>query len=266
LYYYTGFALIQDMVDKALITRAANITNGGGSTGTGVGGAGDTSGGAFNLPTHGGNGGRTTWQQQQQQQLESMAVFAQQMPIPPYVSDLFAAVIGTVLPLVLTLSWIHSFTSLVKGLVHERENRVADTLTLHGMLLGVNTVAWWISTMVGYIRMLEFQQCCPMHGFARAHRRWCARTSVCQSSCPVQGIRLCQVKFLCQIFYSCQVQCDDSRCSSMAVPGAALLCQAADADAAHVLCAVVVTSRVQRTHNCRQCLPRTLRSSQHTCG
>jgi hypothetical protein len=175
LYYYTGFALIQDMVDKALITRAANITNGGGSGAGVVGGVGATSGGASNQPTHGGNGGeRTSWQQQQQQQqLESMAVFAQKMPIPPYVSDIFAMVIGTVLPLVLTLSWIHSFTSLVKGLVHERENRVADTLTLHGMLAGVNTAAWWISTMVCRIYMLESQRCCRMHSFARANLHVC---------------------------------------------------------------------------------------------
>ena len=114
LYYYTGFSVVQDLVDKALIAMAVAD--------------GDTAE-ASALVTQ-------------------FPVFAQQMPIPYYVSDVFGLLIGVVLPLIVVISWLQSFTTLVKGLVHERETSLTDAMATYGLKPGVNSVAWFISTMV----------------------------------------------------------------------------------------------------------------------
>jgi ABC-type multidrug transport system ATPase subunit len=111
LYYYSGFLLMQDLVDKALIAHAIGNSTVAASM------------------------------------VAQFPVFAQQMPTPFYVSDVFAVVIGAVLPLVATFSWVQSFTTFVKGLVHEREKSLTDSMVTYGLGNGVNAAAWFISTV-----------------------------------------------------------------------------------------------------------------------
>ena len=60
-------------------------------------------------------------------------VFAQQIPTPLYMSDMFAVVIGGLLPLFMVVSWIYPFAILTKEIVDERERHLQRTMALQGL-------------------------------------------------------------------------------------------------------------------------------------
>jgi hypothetical protein len=61
--------------------------------------------------------------------------------------DRFAMLIGAMLPTIAVFSWMMSFTTLVKGIVHEREHRLADVMATHGLGDGINPLGWLLATL-----------------------------------------------------------------------------------------------------------------------
>lgn len=104
LYYYAGFALLQDMIDRAVIELS-------GAHGSGI----------SQLPP----------------------VFVQSIPTPFYFSDPFAIVMGIVVPFCLVCSWMYSFTKMVEGLVRERELLLRDALFVLGLRPSIWWLAWF---------------------------------------------------------------------------------------------------------------------------
>lgn len=98
-YYYSGFTILQDLLDKAFIGMALSDGN------------------TTEAATY----------------MAQFPVFAQQMPIPFYIADSLASVLGAVLPLMVVFSWVHTFTSFVKGVVHEREMCLTDAMATYGI-------------------------------------------------------------------------------------------------------------------------------------
>ncbi|XP_057192343.1 phospholipid-transporting ATPase ABCA1 isoform X2 [Triplophysa rosa] len=100
---------------------------------------------------------------------QPLGVYAQQMPYPCYVDDVFVSSIATILPMFLVLAFVYTASQTIKGLVLEKELRLKEVLRVVGVR---NTAVWFcwfienmflltipcalISVMVKYGKVLRY--------------------------------------------------------------------------------------------------------------
>ncbi|KAM6107258.1 LOW QUALITY PROTEIN: phospholipid-transporting ATPase ABCA7 [Pterocles gutturalis] len=78
-------------------------------------------------------------------------VYVQQMPYPCYVDDVFLRVLNRSLPLFMTLAWIYSVAMLIKGVVHEKETRLKETMKTMGLSSGILWLSWFLSSFIPFL-------------------------------------------------------------------------------------------------------------------
>uniref|UniRef100_A0A3P8YR45 ABC transporter domain-containing protein n=1 Tax=Esox lucius TaxID=8010 RepID=A0A3P8YR45_ESOLU len=77
-----------------------------------------------------------------------LGVFAQQMPYPCYVDDVFLQSIGTMLPMFLILAFMYTVCMTIKGLVLEKELRLKEVQRAVGVQNGAIWFAWFTENFV----------------------------------------------------------------------------------------------------------------------
>uniref|UniRef100_A0A8C3RUQ8 ATP binding cassette subfamily A member 7 n=1 Tax=Chelydra serpentina TaxID=8475 RepID=A0A8C3RUQ8_CHESE len=83
-------------------------------------------------------------------------VYLQQMPYPCYVDDVFLRVLNRSLPLFMTLAWIYSVAMIIKGVVHEKEARLKETMKIMGLSSGILWLSWFISSFIPFLISSSF--------------------------------------------------------------------------------------------------------------
>ncbi|KFR01466.1 ATP-binding cassette sub-family A member 1, partial [Nipponia nippon] len=78
-------------------------------------------------------------------------VYVQQMPYPCYVDDVFLRVPNRSLPLFMTLAWIYSVAMIIKGVVHEKETRLKETMKTMGLSSGILWLSWFLSSFIPFV-------------------------------------------------------------------------------------------------------------------
>ncbi|KAM6231600.1 phospholipid-transporting ATPase ABCA7 [Spheniscus humboldti] len=78
-------------------------------------------------------------------------VYVQQMPYPCYVDDVFLRVLNRSLPLFMTLAWIYSVAMIIKGVVHEKETRLKETMKTMGLSSGILWLSWFLSSFLPFL-------------------------------------------------------------------------------------------------------------------
>ncbi|KAM6294790.1 LOW QUALITY PROTEIN: phospholipid-transporting ATPase ABCA7 [Aegotheles albertisi] len=78
-------------------------------------------------------------------------VYVQQMPYPCFVDDVFLRVLNRSLPLFMTLAWIYSVAMIVKGVVHEKETRLKETMKTMGLSNGILWLSWFLSSFIPFL-------------------------------------------------------------------------------------------------------------------
>ncbi|XP_064353466.1 phospholipid-transporting ATPase ABCA7 isoform X1 [Dromaius novaehollandiae] len=78
-------------------------------------------------------------------------VYLQQMPYPCYVDDVFLRVLNRSLPLFMTLAWIYSVAMIIKGVVHEKEARLKETMKTMGLSSGILWLSWFLSSFIPFL-------------------------------------------------------------------------------------------------------------------
>ncbi|NWI00272.1 ABCA1 protein, partial [Tichodroma muraria] len=78
-------------------------------------------------------------------------VYVQQMPYPCYVDDVFLRVLNRSLPLFMTLAWIYSVAMIIKGVVHEKETRLKETMKTMGLSSGILWLSWFLSSFIPFL-------------------------------------------------------------------------------------------------------------------
>ncbi|XP_066192370.1 phospholipid-transporting ATPase ABCA7 [Sylvia atricapilla] len=78
-------------------------------------------------------------------------VYIQQMPYPCYVDDVFLRVLNRSLPLFMTLAWIYSVAMIIKGVVHEKETRLKETMKTMGLSSGILWLSWFLSSFIPFL-------------------------------------------------------------------------------------------------------------------
>ncbi|XP_034091957.1 phospholipid-transporting ATPase ABCA1-like isoform X2 [Gymnodraco acuticeps] len=79
---------------------------------------------------------------------QPLGVFAQQMPYPCYVDDVFIQSIGGILPMFLVLAFMYTVCMTIKGLVLEKELRLKEVLRAVGIQNGALWAATFCENMV----------------------------------------------------------------------------------------------------------------------
>ncbi|XP_042335728.1 phospholipid-transporting ATPase ABCA1-like [Sceloporus undulatus] len=110
-YIWGGFVYIQDLVEQAVIRVLA---------------------------------GRSASQQRS-------GIYVQQMPYPCYVDDIFLRVLNRSLPLFMTLAWIYSVAMIIKGVVHEKEARLKETMKIMGLSSATLWLSWFLSSFIPFL-------------------------------------------------------------------------------------------------------------------
>ncbi|XP_054608194.2 phospholipid-transporting ATPase ABCA1 isoform X2 [Nothobranchius furzeri] len=82
---------------------------------------------------------------------QTTGIYIQQMPYPCYVDDIFLRVLNRSLPLFMTLAWIYSVAMIIKGVVHEKEARLKETMRIMGLGTGTLWLSWFISSIVPFM-------------------------------------------------------------------------------------------------------------------
>ncbi|XP_044541272.1 phospholipid-transporting ATPase ABCA7 [Gracilinanus agilis] len=85
-----------------------------------------------------------------------LSIYAQQMPYPCFVDDVFLRMLNRSMPLFLTLAWIYSVALIVKGVVQEKEDRLRDTMLAMGLNRGVLWSSWFISSLFPFLVSISF--------------------------------------------------------------------------------------------------------------
>uniref|UniRef100_UPI003AADC61F phospholipid-transporting ATPase ABCA1-like n=1 Tax=Centroberyx gerrardi TaxID=166262 RepID=UPI003AADC61F len=81
---------------------------------------------------------------------QPLGVFAQQMPYPCYVDDVFIQSIGGILPMFLVLAFMYTVCMTIKGLVLEKEVRLKEVLRA----VGFQNAALWLARFAENIVLL----------------------------------------------------------------------------------------------------------------
>lgn len=72
-------------------------------------------------------------------------VFLQQFPHPCYIFDQFIMTIAESFPMFMVLSWVYSFSMLIKSVVREKELRLKEVMKVMGLGNGALWLAWFIN-------------------------------------------------------------------------------------------------------------------------
>ncbi|OXB70511.1 UNVERIFIED_CONTAM: hypothetical protein H355_016817, partial [Colinus virginianus] len=80
-----------------------------------------------------------------------VGLYLQQMPYPCYVDDVFLRVLNRSLPLFMTLAWIYSVAMIIKGVVHEKEARLKETMRSMGLSSGTLWLSWFLSSFIPFL-------------------------------------------------------------------------------------------------------------------
>ncbi|XP_067415194.1 phospholipid-transporting ATPase ABCA7 [Emydura macquarii macquarii] len=83
-------------------------------------------------------------------------IYLQQMPYPCYVDDVFLRVLNRSLPLFMTLAWIYSVAMIIKGVVHEKEACLKETMKIMGLSNGILWLSWFISSLLPFLISSSF--------------------------------------------------------------------------------------------------------------
>ncbi|XP_030396295.1 phospholipid-transporting ATPase ABCA7 isoform X4 [Gopherus evgoodei] len=83
-------------------------------------------------------------------------IYLQQMPYPCYVDDVFLRVLNRSLPLFMTLAWIYSVAMIIKGVVHEKEARLKETMKIMGLSSSILWLSWFISSFIPFLISSSF--------------------------------------------------------------------------------------------------------------
>jgi hypothetical protein len=67
-------------------------------------------------------------------------------PTAGYDQNLFYLAVGYLLGLVLTMATLYPVSRLIKDLVEEKETKMRETAAAMGLSLGVNALAWWLTS------------------------------------------------------------------------------------------------------------------------
>uniref|UniRef100_A0A4W6E3E1 ABC transporter domain-containing protein n=1 Tax=Lates calcarifer TaxID=8187 RepID=A0A4W6E3E1_LATCA len=78
---------------------------------------------------------------------QPLGVFAQQMPYPCFVDDVFLRSLARSLPLYMTLAWIYSVAMIIKGIVAEKEARLKETVRIMGLRTAIYWLSWAVSSV-----------------------------------------------------------------------------------------------------------------------
>lgn len=79
---------------------------------------------------------------------QPLGVYAQQMPYPCYVDDVFVSSIATILPMFLVLAFVYTACQTIKGLVLEKELRLKEVLRVVGVGNSAIWFCWFIENIV----------------------------------------------------------------------------------------------------------------------
>ncbi|XP_044040431.1 phospholipid-transporting ATPase ABCA1-like isoform X2 [Siniperca chuatsi] len=79
---------------------------------------------------------------------QPLGIFAQQMPYPCFVDDVFLRSLANSLPLYMTLAWIYSVAMIVKGIVAEKEARLKETVRIMGLRSAIYWLSWAVSSVL----------------------------------------------------------------------------------------------------------------------
>ncbi|XP_047128528.1 ATP-binding cassette sub-family A member 2 isoform X1 [Hydra vulgaris] len=74
-------------------------------------------------------------------------IYAQQFPYPRYIIDSFYDLAMT-MPLCITLSWLYTFSMIVKSIVHEKESKLKEVMKVMGLTDSIHWTAWFITTLI----------------------------------------------------------------------------------------------------------------------
>ncbi|XP_071584028.1 phospholipid-transporting ATPase ABCA7 [Heliangelus exortis] len=85
-----------------------------------------------------------------------IGLYLQQMPHPCYVDDMFLRRLSRSLPLFMTLAWIYSVAMIIKGVVHEKETRVKETMKTMGLSNGILWLSWFLSSFILFLLSSAF--------------------------------------------------------------------------------------------------------------
>ncbi|XP_054835573.1 phospholipid-transporting ATPase ABCA7 [Eublepharis macularius] len=78
-------------------------------------------------------------------------IYVQQMPYPCFVDDVFLRVLNRSLPLFMTLAWIYSVAMIIKGVVHEKEARLKETMKIMGLKSATLWLSWFLSSVIPFL-------------------------------------------------------------------------------------------------------------------
>uniref|UniRef100_A0ABM5EM12 Phospholipid-transporting ATPase ABCA1-like isoform X1 n=1 Tax=Pogona vitticeps TaxID=103695 RepID=A0ABM5EM12_9SAUR len=78
-------------------------------------------------------------------------IYIQQMPYPCYVDDVFLRVLNRSLPLFMILAWIYSVAMIIKGVVHEKEARLKETMKIMGLSSATLWLSWFLSSFIPFL-------------------------------------------------------------------------------------------------------------------
>uniref|UniRef100_UPI00398ECFE0 phospholipid-transporting ATPase ABCA1-like isoform X2 n=1 Tax=Pristiophorus japonicus TaxID=55135 RepID=UPI00398ECFE0 len=67
------------------------------------------------------------------------------------IKDSFLRVLNRSLPLFMTLAWIYSVAMIIKGMVHEKEARLKETMKMMGLTNGILWASWFISSFIPFL-------------------------------------------------------------------------------------------------------------------
>lgn len=69
-------------------------------------------------------------------------------PLPAYITDQFSVTISGILALIMTISWIYSVSMIVKGIVHEKEMRLGESMKMMGLHNWVHWLGWFLTSFI----------------------------------------------------------------------------------------------------------------------
>jgi ATP-binding cassette subfamily A (ABC1) protein 1 len=59
--------------------------------------------------------------------------------------------ISRTFPMFMTLSWVYACSMIIKSIVHEKEQRLKETMKVMGLGNGVHWMAWFIDSFVSML-------------------------------------------------------------------------------------------------------------------
>lgn len=78
-------------------------------------------------------------------------IVLQQFPYPCYIDDEFIMAISRTFPLFMVLSWVYTCAMIVKSIVHEKEQRLKETMRVMGLGNTIHWIGWFIDSIIPMI-------------------------------------------------------------------------------------------------------------------